>query len=283
MLAAALLVAGAPAVFGANIGVAFYDQRFGLLNDATGAYSQVSNLPIAGGAAGLAALNGLYYLEDLGDNLFTADPLTGTASKVGSAGMNLDVAAFAGTATALFEMDRSSNLYSIDAATGAAKKIGATGIAPANRNHDTSLSSDGTWLYYTVGLEDEADELYRINVLTGIAADLGNTGVRSVAGSAFVNGQLELFQYGEDRNYIYTAADGSTRFTRGAQLSSSAQIIDGGALLLPTADNTNVTGLVPEPNTFVLAGLGLVAACLVSALREHLSKALVPVVARRGG
>ncbi len=76
--------------------------------------------------------------------------------------MNLAPSAFAGTATGLFEMDQASDLYSINAATGVATKVGATGIAAANRQYDTSLSGDGTWLYYTAGSgRGRRTELYR--------------------------------------------------------------------------------------------------------------------------
>ena len=276
LMVAAFAAVGMPPVVGAEIGVVFYDQRFGTLDDATGAYTQVSNLPITSASAGLTGLNGLYYLEDFGNNLFTVDPLTGAASKVGSSGMNLNAAAFAGTSTGLFEVDQASNLYSINAATGAATKVGATGIAPANQQYDTSMSGDGTWLYYTAGLGGQTDELYRIDVLTGIATDLGNTRVRGVAGSALVGGELELFQYGQAQNYIYSAIAGSASFTQGAQLASAAQIIDGGALLLSTDEGTQ--GATPEPNTFLLAGTALLWTGV--ALRRRIQRRKIPAPVR---
>lgn len=266
LAAVALLGAGvasaAAALFGASLGVVFYDKRFGLLDDGTGAYTQVSNLPITTASAGVAALNNFYYLEDFGNNLFTVDPVTGAANRVGNTGMNLWEAAFAGTLSGLYEVDQSSDLYSIDPHTGTARKVGATGIAAAGGRYDTSLASDGTSLYYTAGLGGGLDELYRIDVVTGVALDLGSTGVRNVAGSAFSGGRLELFQYGQTRNYIYSAVVGSTSFQRGAQLGDAAQIIDGAAFLAPGTASGGALTSIPEPNTILLSAIGLMAAAM---------------------
>jgi len=270
----ALVAASAPALFGNLLGVDFYDHRFGVLNDVTGAYTQISNLPISSAAAGIAALNGLYYLEDFGNNLFSVDPLTGTASLVGSTRRNLSAAAFAGTGSGLYEIDQSSNLYSINSATGAATEIGPTGIAPANGAYDTSLSATATELFYTAGRGGQNDELYEISPVTGIAIDLGSTGVAGVAGSALVNGELELFQYGRGTNYIYTTsvaslAPGSVHFTQGAQLDAAAQILDGGASLTVSGAGAAVNGSTPEPATFALAGIGLTVGAVAGARRRR--------------
>ena len=110
--------------------------------------------------------------------------------------------------------------------------MGATGSSPANNGSwDTSLSDDGTNLYFTAGGGGSIDELYRINTTTGVATDLGSTGVSGIAGSAIVNGELELFQYHWDgsTDHIYNAALGATDFTAGAVLQT--QIVDGGTIL----------------------------------------------------
>lgn len=266
-------------MFGDMLGVDFFDQRFGTLDDTTGAFTQVSTLPISGGAAGLAAMDGLYYLEDFGNNLFTIDPQTGAASQVGNTGMNLWASAFAGTGSGLYEVDQSSDLFSINSLTGAATEIGPTGLTPTNGAYDTSLSSDGTWLFYTAGQPGQPDELYQISPLTGFATDLGSTGVTGVAGSAFVNGQLELFQYGQGADYIYSAPDAallngsllsnSVSFTQGAQLDAGAQIIDGGAILSVNGADPAGIASAPEPATFVLAGSGLIAAWIGIRRKNH--------------
>lgn len=250
--------------FASSVNVIFYDNRFGAVNDTTGAYSAVSTLPISK-AGGLAGLNGMLYLEDFGNNLYSVDSVTGSASLVGNTGANLSLAAFGGDSNGLFELDYASNLYSINAQTGGAKLVGATGISANNGQDDTSLSASGTLLYYTEGRSGSRDELYTIDMTTGKATDLGSTGVTGVAGSAIVNGSLELFQYGQDdKNYIYSAALGTTNFARVSRLN--AQIIDGGVAVgsfsAVGASASSAQSAVPEPGSWglFLFGLGLSAA-----------------------
>jgi hypothetical protein len=232
-----------------SIDVIFYDNRFGTVDSSTGAYTQISTLPLSE-SAGIAAGPGDFYVEDMNSNLLTVDPLTGAATLVGSSGLNLAALVFGGGSNGLFEIDASSNLYAISSTTGKATLIGATGLSSNLQSWaDTSLSDDGTSLLLTVGKPGAGDELYRINIATGVATDLGNTGVTGVAGSAFINGYLDLFQYNQPTDRIYSAPDGSLDFTPGAALG--AQIIDGGATLL-TTDNAEAPS-TPEPGTLLLA------------------------------
>ena len=138
---------------------------------------------------------------------------------------------------------------------------GATGLAANNGNYDTSLSFDGNYLYYTQGRSGSADVLYQINTTTGAARSLGSTGVTGIAGSALVNGRLELYQYGQSRNYVYSAPILSTSFTRGARLSD--QIIVGGTTesTLTQANqlssSVQLGGTVPEPPVALMLSSGL--------------------------
>ena len=110
MLAAALALNAASA-FGATIDVVFYDSRFGTYDDQTGVFTQLSNLPVAH-SAGVASMNGLVYLEDMGTELFTVDPVTGDWALVGSTNLQTTSGAFAGSNAGLFEIDYSSTLFS---------------------------------------------------------------------------------------------------------------------------------------------------------------------------
>lgn len=237
-----------------NVNVIFYDNRYGVLDDSTGAYTQIGTLPV-GASGGIAALNGLLYLEDFGNNLYSVDAVSGTAHLAGNTAMNLSLAVFGGGQIGLFELDYASNLYAIDAATGKATLVGSTGLAANNGYNDTSMSTDGTSLLYTAGQAGANDELYRIDVSSGVATDLGSTGVTGIAGSAFVDGRLELYQYGQTRNYIYSAAPGSLNFQQGAQLN--AQIIDGGVQLGSGLNGSQAAGEAPEPASGFLIGAGL--------------------------
>jgi hypothetical protein len=247
-------VLGVVAASAGSIDVIFYDNRFGSIDTSTGAYTQISTLPLSA-SAGIAAGPSNFYVEDMNSNLLTVDPLTGAATLVGSSGLNLAALVFGGGSNGLFEVDASSNLYSISSTTGKAKLIGATGLGANLQSWaDTSLSDDGTSLLLTVGRPGAGDELYRINVATGKATDLGNTGVTGVAGSAFINGYLDFFQYNQSTDRIYSAPDGSLNFTPGAALG--AQIIDGGAAL-PVTGYTQSTS-TPEPGTVVLSGSAII-------------------------
>jgi hypothetical protein len=252
LLQAALLVAAGTAAARASLmDVIFYDNRFGTIDTSSGSYTSISTLPI-NKAAGIAQSNGSTYVEDLANNLLLMDPVTGASRVLGNTGLGLNFVVFAGGDTGLYGIDYASNLYSFNPANGAATLIGSTGLAANNGQFDTSLSFDGTSLLYTAGRLGSSDELYKINITTGIATDLGSTGVTAIAGSAFAAGNLDLFQYGQSTNYLYSASDGSTSFARGA--APGAQIVDGG---IPVSYSTPAS--VPEPATLLMAGSAFIA------------------------
>lgn len=250
----------APA-FATTVDAIFYDNRFGSLDNSTGQYTPIATLPW-GASGGIAAMNGVLYVEDFSDNLYTVDPLTGEARLAGNTGADLSLAVFGGGSDGLFEIDYASNLYSNNGTNGMASLVGATGLPPNNGATDTSLSTDGASLYYTSGPPGGSDELYQINPVTAATADLGSTGVTGIAGSAYSSGNLLLYQYGQSKNYIYTATVGSIDFRQGAQLDT--QIIDGAVALTfgaaSGADAFGDPGAAPEPGTLVLAGAALGAA-----------------------
>jgi hypothetical protein len=264
---------GVAAASAGTIDVIFYDNRYGTIDTSSGAYKQISTLPLSQ-AAGIAAGSSNLYVEDLNSSLLTVDPITGVAHLVGNSALNLTAIVFGGGSNGLFEIDSASNLYSISASTGHATLIGATGLPTNLSNYDTSLSSDGTSLLFTAGQSGSLDELYRINTTTGKATDLGSTGVTGIAGSAFVNNALDLFQYGQSTDRIYTAADGSTHFTAGPDLG--AQIIDGG---VPggLSGSSQITSSTPEPGTMLLTGSALFLGVLAMALFRNRTGRYLPL------
>ena len=257
LILASLLTAlnAVPATAGSIYSV-FYDNRFGPIDSSTGAFTEVSTLPIAQ-SAGIAYDNGTLYAQNMQSELITIDPVSGAASIIGSSGLQLSSVGFAGGLNGLFEVDYMSNLYSINPNTGAATLVGATGLMVNNGGWDTSLSDSGTSLYFTAGGAGATDQLYQINPTTGIATDLGSTGVTGIAGSAIVSGNLDLFQYNAGTNHIYSAPLGLTDFTTGPVLAT--QIVDGGTMLGTSGANDSVAGTtIPEPCSFVLLGSGLI-------------------------
>ena len=239
----------------------FYSNNFGAVDDAAGTYTQISTLPIAR-AAGIAYDDGALYVQDMQSNLITVDPVSGASSVIGSAGLQLNSVGFAGGLNGLYEIDYGSNLYSIDPETGAATLVGATGLAANNGSWDTSISDDGTNLYFTEGGAGAIDTLYEVNPTTGVATELGSTGVTGIAGSAIVNGNLELYQYhwSGSTDYIYSAPLGSTDFTAVAVLQ--AQVVDGGIVLPGSSPDYLQAQTAPEPFSLLLLGSGLIGLAL---------------------
>lgn len=260
-LAGALMALAAFPAAASEVYSVFYDNRFGTVDDSNGTFAQTGTLPITQ-AAGIAYDDGALYAQSVQNStLVEIDPVSGASSVIGSSGLQLTSVGFAGGLNGLFEVDYSSNLYSIDPTTGGATMVGATGLAANNGSWDTSLSDDGTNLYFTAGGGGSIDELYEINTATGVATDLGSTGVSGIAGSAIVNGDLELFQYhwSGATDYIYSAPLGSLDFVAAAVLD--AQAVDGGTLLgSPLVVET--AGTVPEPLSLLLLGSGLTGLAL---------------------
>lgn len=240
----------------------FYDNRFGTVDDSTGAFAKIGTLPLSQ-AAGIAYDNGEFYAQSMQSTLVGIDPVSGASSVIGNSGLQLSSVGFAGGLNGLFEVDYKSNLYSINPDSGAATLIGATGLAANNGSWDTSLSDDGTNLYFTAGGGGAIDKLYEIDATSGLATLLGSTGVSGIAGSAIVNGELELFQYhwNGTTDHIYSAPLGSTDFVAGAVLAT--QIIDGGTVVGSHAVFSAAAPVgAPEPVSFVLLGSGLIGFAL---------------------
>jgi len=254
-----LIALGAVPVFADKVDSVFYDNRFGTIDSSTGAFTQISTLPIAQ-SGGIAYDDGTLFAQSIQSELISIDPVSGASSVIGNSGLQLSSVGFAGGLNGLFEVDYLSNLYSINPNTGTALLIGATGLPASNGGWDTSISDSGTSLYFTAGGGGANDELYEIDPTSGVATDIGNTGVHSIAGSAIVNGYLDLFQYNAGTNYIYSAPLGSTEFTAGPVLS--AQIVDGGTVI-PTPVNGSAESLnASEPLSSLLLVSGLFALIL---------------------
>lgn len=247
-----LMAAGVIPALAGSVYSVFYDDRFGTIDSATGAFTQIGTLPIAQ-SAGIAAFQDVLYAQSIQGELITIDPAAGASTVVGAS--STWSVAFGGGSNGLYEVDSLSNLYSIDPETGALTLIGATGLPANYQNWDTSLSDDGLDLWFTAGGSGAVDQLYEINTQTGQATDIGSTGVTGIAGSAIVNGYLDLFQYNAGTDYIYSAPLGSTDFTAVTVLST--QIVDGGTVLPEGVDNLSEAN-VPEPATFFLMSAGLV-------------------------
>jgi hypothetical protein len=252
-IAGLMALSALPASAGSIYSV-FYDNRFGVIDDSTGAFTQTGTLPIAQ-SAGIAYDNDTLYAQSIQSQLISINPFSGASSVIGSAGLQLTSVGFAGGYNGLFEVDSMSNLYSVNPDTGAAELVGATGLAPNYQGWDTSLSDSGTNLFFTAGGAGAIDQLYEIDPATGVATDVGSTGVTGIAGSAIVGGYLELFQYNAGIDYIYSAPLGSTNFAAITVLGT--QIVDGGTPLGASVIS-DYTSAVPEPFSILLMSSSLI-------------------------
>ena len=113
LLAGILMALAALPVAASEVYSVFWDNRFGTVDDLTGAFTQIATLPIAQGT-GIAYDNGTLYAQNLQSDLISIDPVSGAASVIGSLGLQLTSAVFAGGNNGLFEVDYASNLYSIN-------------------------------------------------------------------------------------------------------------------------------------------------------------------------
>lgn len=253
VITAFLGVSAVPAAAGTIYSV-FYDSRFGAIDSATGAFTQIGTLPIAN-ASGIGAFQNELFVQSVQGELLAVDPATGAATVIGNSDLSSTSVIFAGGSNGLFEFDSQSGLFSVNPATGVATLIGVTGLPVNNGGWDTSMSDDGTNLFVTVGGGGATDELYQVNATTGLATDLGSTGVSGIAGSAIVGNDLDLFQYNAGTNFIYSAPLGSNDFSPGAALS--VQIVDGGVVIGAGGDFSSAAS-TPEPSGSLLVALGLI-------------------------
>src|SRR5580693_1838809 len=120
LLTGVLIALGAVPATASQIFSVFYDNRFGTVNDSTGAFTSIGTLPLAQ-SAGIAWDNGELFAQDIQSNLVAIQPFSGVASVLGSSGLQLSSVGFAGGTNGLFEVDYLSNLYSINPTTGAAR------------------------------------------------------------------------------------------------------------------------------------------------------------------
>ena len=181
---------------------------------------------------------------------------TGTGANVGPNGVSISSSLTNG---ALYGLDFSDNLLSFNHTTGAATLLGAvSGLAPSEQiymgNLFTSLAGNATDLFFTLEIPTGplaiAPTLYDINPLTRTSTSKLLVGISNVIGSGWINGKV----YGFTGDGKIVTIDTNT----------------GVATLVATYDSsfdptgpplTGIFGAVatPEPGTFALAGLALLA------------------------
>jgi hypothetical protein len=191
-LIVSLTLLAASANAGPLVYVVTYGGQFGVLDAATGGFTQIGSTtadPLGGLVPGP---NGSLLGVSYGGNLDSVNPATGAISVIGATGLGPGLAT-AALATGelngtVYETDGSNNLYTVNTATGTASMIGATGLPPCPSITDPDDIADEALFsaygnlyatfdgfnFITNAVVDDP-ELYRINPITGTATLIGPT------------------------------------------------------------------------------------------------------------
>jgi hypothetical protein len=224
------------------------------------------------------------WIDDSAGNIGTVDLTTQTVTVIGNAGVVLTDIAFSPSGN--LYGNSFTNLYSVSTTTGVATNIGATGVTDLNA---LVFGSNGT--LYSAGAAPDTN-LYTLNPSTGAATSLGSIGVSSAGDLAFHNGTLYLADTNGNLDSInlsplsatvigafgsafdastYGLANGSNNvlygiagtevFSVNTSTGVGTAVFNYGGHGLGDANGAAVlteAGFtpVPEPSTFVIAGLG---------------------------
>lgn len=239
-----------------------FDEAFGTINLATGAYTPiVADYGSSVSLSGLAVYNGVLYSADLdkaSTDLYTVNTSTGALTEVASLGIS-DVADVASTPTTLYALDESGNLWSFST-DGTATEIGSTGLTFSSGNYTLSVNSGTLYLTSDHGGDPDEDDLYVVNTSTGALTLIGPTSDYNFDGAVSTGGAL----------YAVSTDCCSSISTNSSVNVMTLDTTTGAATLVAAITDPSVFGAVglapdplpggtPEPATFLLAGSALAA------------------------
>jgi hypothetical protein len=177
--------------------------------------------------------NTLYGMDNA-QTLRIVNPADGSSTIVGVSGNGIQGLAIRSDGT-LFGLSH-QNLYTIDKTTGAATLVGFMG--PFAGDFDAKFDNTGKLLLETNGA------LYSVNTSTGNATLVGPTPGFTVLSMDFENGTMYGFTTGDQIISINTSTGAGTLLTN----TSPATAVFGAA----------PSGIIPEPSSIILLGMGLV-------------------------
>jgi hypothetical protein len=241
--------------------------QFGVIDLGSGAFRYGTCIPVAcnasapgGGGIGYGP-NGTLYLYDYpSQNLYRVSPVTAVATLIGNVGVSFTVFAGLGDGR-LFGIDYTQDLFQVDPTTGAAKRIAPLFPGSPDGFIATSLSGDGTNLYFSYDAPDFAEmphpsTLYRINPNTGVIAQIGLTGSDQIGGSAFIGGVLYGFRFAamQDDNGNFTFnSDSLSRFDTSTGAATPLGTYNVGGLPIYGAVEVRTLAVASPKNITVLA------------------------------
>jgi len=219
--------------------------QFGTVNLSTGAFTLVGTAEVGSTpqslSAGLAEVGGnLYGAESGTSNFWAINPATGALTTIGSTGEFQDLGS---TFTTIYVIGANSELYSVNPTSGAFNDIGPTGLAQPGT---ASLSTNSSTLYFAE--YNSGYQLYTINTTSGAATLVGATS--TPIGALMWDGTSVL--YGATASNVVTVSTANGAVTVGSAVTGATGDLDG------LAPIPAVSG-VPEPGTWGLLGLGLLA------------------------
>ena len=221
----ALVLGAAPASVGPFVYVVTFNNQFGAVNLATGAFRQIGP-PSPEGVDNLVWWNRSLLSLAVSGELERINPATGETSDIGPTGLGFNALDLGEVRGKLYATDFSNNIYSVSPDTGEATFLRATGIppipaAPFSTNSDgtvnlfdESLYGVGGKLYATFdgftidpnSLAETPDDqrtefnccgptLYKIDPSTGVATAIGSTDL-NLGSAVEVNGKFYVFKWG---------------------------------------------------------------------------------------
>jgi hypothetical protein len=251
---AALLVLSAGVLRADNMAYAGSSSgTFGIMDLSTGVFTLEGTSGQT--LAGLAVANGSIFASSYhttNGTLFQVDPTTGAVTSIGTA-TGVDYDDFGSTTTGLYAVGEGTtqDLYSIDPTTGAATLIGPTGLGYGSWR---GLSTNSSTLYFADG-----PDLYTLSTTTGAATLIGAFGGSAEMGVLLMEGGI-LYGGDDTENTLDTINVSTGAATAGPTPSVSFNGSFYG--LAPSPVPAGTPGLVPEPATFSLLGMGVSALAL---------------------